>query len=146
MQYLEWLSTSNTISNSSQYSGDIECFHELDNGIELMAELEEALERQFHTDLVPRRTIDSLLTDVEAEIRSSLGVSAIGSRVLDPTALPGRVLSTEFLTQALTNTREKNKRAMDKMLQLCEPYSPFSFKVSDGDLEKAEIGKESATF
>jgi hypothetical protein len=110
-------------------SGERSCFRQLEEGTDLWVELEEAAENLFQKKLIGKVTMRRLLEEIDSELQSSLGdIDGFCDTFVD------QKIDEKYLRSSISTLRDKNKAALEKMMRLCESYSPFSciFSTSSG--------------
>ena len=127
MQYYEWVSSIGLEKEKKSrhlMSGE-SCFRQLEEGTDLWVELEEAAENLFQKDVLSEMTMRQLLEEIDSELHSSLGdIDGFCEKIVD------HKIDEEYLRSSISTLRDKNKAALEKIMRLCEPYSPFSCILS----------------
>ena len=109
------------------------CFRQLEEGSEIWVELEEATQNLFQRGVVDEDTMRRLLQEVDFELHSAAG------DVYDFCGdFSDQRVDEEFLRSSISTLRNKNKVALEKMIRLCEPYSPFSCTISSSRIQQED--------
>jgi hypothetical protein len=102
----------------------------------MWTELDTACENIIQKGGIGEDSIRRLFDDADASLKQSLGDITFCREELAECRI-----DDEFLCSNITNMRDKHRTALEKMMNLSEPYSPFSCTISTdsrADVEQAE--------